>query len=138
MATFAQSFPPHPDKNVASPDAAFGTSVDATQGVFAIASTREREAATFHYFVTDLNLLPALHEAKQAEGYDAFYFTHWTKDLISWQRLRPRAPIKGVLTLPEQARPSKHPPSGADDASPSNNSGTDASPSREEDREAGD
>ena len=62
--TYERAFPPHPDKTIASPDAAFGSVSDVTQGIFTIASSHGSE--TYHYFVTDLSFLPGLHEEKKS------------------------------------------------------------------------
>ena len=110
--TYERTFPPHPDKTIASPDAAFGSLSKVAQGVFTIASSHGSE--TFHYLVTDLSFLPGLHEEKKQLNFDRFYWTPWTADLETWNRLRPRAPIKRVVPLPETTAAPSQPPTSID------------------------
>ena len=85
--TYERAFPPHPDKTIASPDAAFGSVSDVTQGIFTIASSHGSE--TYHYFVTDLSFLPGLHEEKKKLNFDRFFWMPWTTDLATRSRLHP-------------------------------------------------
>ena len=110
LVTFARAFQRHPDKTLLSPDTAFGSDAQATQGVFTIASSAGGEQ--FHYFVANLSALPALHAEKKAANFDRFYFTPWASDLATFNRLRPRAPIQRVVPPQiDAAAPSRHPPS---------------------------